>query len=128
MRALLDTHSLLWFLDGDERLSAPAREIIEDGQNDVLASIATLWEIAIKHSVGKLDLGRPFSELFPAELEATAISVLDLEVAHLSKVVALPFHHRDPFDRLMIVQAMVEQIPIVGNDPQFDAYGITRLW
>ena len=76
MRVLLDTHSLLWFLEGDERLSERARGIIEGGQNDVVTSIASLWETAIKHSLSKLDLGRPFAVLIPAQLEANSISVL----------------------------------------------------
>lgn len=128
MRALLDTHSLLWFLAGEERLTRQARETIEDGRNEVLASVATLWEIAIKRSLGKLDLERTFSDLFPAELELNAISILGVEVAHLAKLVEMPFHHRDPFDRLLIAQALVEDLPIVGVDPAFDAYGVRRIW
>jgi PIN domain nuclease of toxin-antitoxin system len=84
MRALLDTHALIWFLEGNPRLSASARELIEGGDNEVLVSIASLWEMSIKHSLGKLELGRPFSELIPQQLEANAIGVLGVEVPHLS--------------------------------------------
>lgn len=128
MRVLLDTHSLLWFLAGDDRLSTLARETIEDGQNDVLASIASLWEIAIKHSLGKLELMRPFPELFPAELHSNAITVLGAEVGHLARLAELPFLHRDPFDRLLIAQALVEDLPVVGVDSAFDPYGTRRIW
>lgn len=128
MRVLLDTHSLLWFLAGDERLSERAREMVEDGQNEVLTSIASLWEAAIKHSLGKLDLGRPFAELIPDQLEANSISVLSIEVPHVVRLIALPFHHRDPFDRLIIAQSLVEDLPLIGLDSDFDLYGVRRVW
>jgi PIN domain nuclease of toxin-antitoxin system len=128
MRALLDTHSLIWFLEGDERLSSPARELIEDGDNAILASIVSLWEIAIKHSMGKLELRRPFAELFPAELEQNAIEVLGVEFLDVARVVTLPFHHRDPFDRLLVAQALEKDLPVVGVDAVFDAYGVERIW
>jgi PIN domain nuclease of toxin-antitoxin system len=128
MRLLLDTHSLLWFLDGDKRLSERARIMIEDGQNDVLASIAGLWEAAIKHSLGKLDLGLPFEELIPDQLEANSIAVLGVEVPHIVRLIKLPLHHRDPFDRIMIAQSLVEDLPVIGMDTAFDLYGVKRLW
>ena len=119
---------MLWFLEGDERLSERARGIIEDGQNDVATSIASLWEAAIKHSLGKLDLGRPFADLIPAQLEVNSISVLGIEVPHIVRLIALPFHHRDAFDRLIIAQSLVEDIPLIGLDTDFDLYGVSRLW
>lgn len=128
MRVLLDTHTLLWFLGGDERLSPRAREIIEDGGNEALTSVASLWEIAIKHSLGRLELDRPFTELIPSQLEANAIGVLAMELRHVAAVATLPFHHRDPFDRLLVAQALVEDLPIIGRDEVFDSYGVKRIW
>lgn len=128
MRAILDTHGLLWFLEGDARLSGPARGIIEDGGNEMLVSVASLWEMAVKHSLGKLELGEPFGELIPAQLEANAFSVLNIGLPHVNEVASLPFHHRDPFDRMIIAQALVDGLPVIGVDPVFDAYGVDRIW
>lgn len=128
MRVLLDTHSLLWFIDGSARLSPTARMLIEDADNQPFLSMASLWEIAIKLSIGKLSLGQPFDMLIPEQMRLNGIELLQIEMAHVMAVAKLPFHHRDPFDRLLIAQAMVEQIPIVSGDPASDAYGIKRLW
>ncbi len=99
MRLLLDTHSFLWFIDGDARLGPAARAAIEDESNEVLLRTASLWEMAIKVSLGKLGLDRPFDELIPEQIESLGIAILSIELSHLSRVVTLPFHHRDPFDR-----------------------------
>jgi PIN domain nuclease of toxin-antitoxin system len=128
MRLLLDTHTLLWFIDGSTRLSPRARALIEDEANDIYLSVVSLWEIAIKISLGKLRLTQPFELLVPQQLGLNAITLLDISINHASHVITLPFHHRDPFDRLLIAQAQVEQMPIVGNDPAFDPYPITRMW
>lgn len=128
MKYLLDTHTLLWFLSGDKRLSAKARRLIENPNNVILLSIASIWEIAIKVSLGKLQLHKPFDELFPDELHFNDIKVLDITVESLIKLIAFPLHHRDPFDRLIIAQSVVEECPIIGVDPSFDAYGISRDW
>jgi PIN domain nuclease of toxin-antitoxin system len=128
LRLLLDTHSFLWFIAGSPRLSVPARGIIEASGNESFLSIASLWEMAIKASLGKLRLDRPFRELVPEQLRANGIGVLGMEVEHAATVVDLPFHHRDPFDRVLISQAIVERMPIVGADAAFDAYPVTRLW
>jgi PIN domain nuclease of toxin-antitoxin system len=128
MRALLDTHAFLWFLEGSDQLSSTAREIIEDGGNVVFVSVASLWEIAVKHSLGRLELGKPFEELIPEQLATNAIAVLQIEVSHLTQVTSLPFHHRDPFDRLIAAQALVEDLPVIGVDPAFDSYGVERIW
>lgn len=84
--------------------------------------------MSIKHSLGKLELGRPFSELIPQQLETNALSVLGVDVPHVVELVTLPFHHRDPFDRMIIAQARVESLPVVGDDAAFDAYGVRRIW
>jgi PIN domain nuclease of toxin-antitoxin system len=128
VRLLLDTHTLLWFLAGDSKLSGTARALVEDDGNDILVSVGTLWEIAIKVSLGKLGMSRPFEEVFPAQLDANEILVLPISTTHLQRVVSLPFHHRDPFDRLLAAQAMSEEVPLVSRDPAFDAYGLQRLW
>src|SRR5438874_676644 len=128
MKLLLDTHTFLWFIMGNPNLSAKARAAIESITNEKYVSVASVWEIAIKVSVGKLSLSAPFSSLIPEQLSANGFELLNLEVAHASALIRLPFHHRDPFDRLLIAQAMVEQMQIVSVDSAFDAYPISRLW
>jgi PIN domain nuclease of toxin-antitoxin system len=128
LRLLLDTHALLWFLAGDEKLSGVARALVEDDGNEVLVSAGSLWEIAIKLSLGKLGMSIPFEEAFPAQLDANEIRILPILPAHLQRVVSLPFHHRDPFDRLLAAQAIAESLPLVSRDAVFDTYGLRRLW
>ena len=128
MRLLLDTHSFLWFVGGSPQLSVDARTLIEDTTNDMFLSVGSLWEMAIKISLGKLHIAQPFDRFILQQLGLNSIELLDITVAHAAAVTSLPFHHRDPFDRLLIAQAQVEHMPIVGNDAAFDAYGITRLW
>jgi len=128
LRYLLDTHSLLWFLSGDAGLTEKARRIIENADHDILVSIASLWEIAIKHSLGKLKLSQPFEEIFPHQLEINTLSVLGVRLPHVIQVSSLPFHHRDPFDRLLIAQSLSEEIPILSGDDAFNDYGVERIW
>lgn len=128
MNILLNTHAFLWFIAGSDSLSEKARELIEDESNRVFLSVASLWEMAIKISLGKLTLSEPFETLIPKQLSLNGIEILDITVAHATQVVRLPFHHRDPFDRLLIAQALADEIPIISGDEAFDAYGITRLW
>jgi PIN domain nuclease of toxin-antitoxin system len=128
MKLLLDTHAFLWFVMGSANLSGNARAFIEDISNENLLSIASLWEMAIKVSLGKLTLSAPFDQLIPEQLNLNGIGLLHIEIDHVSLLATLPFHHRDPFDRLLIAQAISEKIPVVSIDSAFDAYGITRLW
>jgi PIN domain nuclease of toxin-antitoxin system len=128
LKILLDTHTFLWFITNDKNLSSLAREIIEDSDNDRLISIASIWEIAIKSSLGKLKLKEPFPKLIPAQLKMNLIELLHIKISHLSLVSTLPFHHRDPFDRLIIAQSLIEDLPIVSVDTQFDDYGVERIW
>lgn len=128
MRLLLDTHSFLWFINESPQISTSARTLIEDASNQPFLSVASLWEMAIKVSIGKLSLGQPFETLIPQQLSINGIALLRITISHTAVVARLPFHHRDPFDRLLIAQAMVEQMPIVSGDTAFDAYTITRLW
>lgn len=128
MKYLLDTNALLWFLAGDDRLSDTAQQLIDDTSNETFLSIVSLWEIAIKVRLGKLDLDRPFEQVFPERLHFNRIAILDITVDSLIKLTTLPFHHRDPFDRLIIAQGLVEGFPIISVDTKFDAYGVDREW
>ncbi len=130
MRLLLDTHSFLWFIAGNPRLSDTARSLIEAPANSVLLSVGSLWEMAIKVSLGKLTLGQPFPTLIPQQLDLNGIELLGITTDHAAAVAMLPFppDHRDPFDRLIVAQARVEQLPLVSRDEVLDAYGIMRLW
>ena len=128
MKYLLDTHTLLWFLKGDKKLSDKSRRLIDNPHNKKFLSIASLWEITIKVSLGKLVLDKPFEKLFPEQLHFNRIEILDITVDSLIKLTTLPFHHRDPFDRLIIAQSFVEGLPVIGVDTVFDAYGINREW
>jgi PIN domain nuclease of toxin-antitoxin system len=128
MILLLDTHAFLWFIGGSSSLSQKARQLIEDESNLVYLSAASLWEMAIKVSLGKLTLDEPFGTIIPEQIALNGIEILDISIAHTAQVAKLPFCHRDPFDRLLIAQALEEQIPIIGRDETFDDYGITRLW
>lgn len=127
MRLLLDTHSFLWFVGGDSQLSTLAQREIADVNNGRYLSIASAWEIAIKANLQKLQLSAPFP-IFMNQVERNAIDLLPVTLEHLNIVANLPLHHRDPFDRLLIAQALTEGLPIVSADSLFDAYPITRLW
>ncbi len=128
MKFLLDTHTFLWFIEDSPKLSATARRLIEEPSNERLFSIASVWEIAIKINVGRLNLSQPFEILIPQQLSLNSIDLLGIEIAHTAAITSLPLYHRDPFDRLLIAQAMVEQIPLVSVDTAFDAYPVTKLW
>jgi len=125
---LLDTHAFLWFIGGNASLSKKARALIEDETNRVFLSTASLWEIAIKISLGKLVLSEPFEVLIPEQLSSNGIELLDISIFHASRIIDLPFHHRDPFDRLLVVQAQVEGLALISKDESFDTYAISRLW
>lgn len=128
MRALIDTSVFLWTISGGEKLSENARRCIADLDNDLFLSIASLWEIAIKTSIGKLELLLPFNQLIPDQLEQNEISVLPIEFNHLSQIIDLPFHHRDPFDRLIIAQSPAEQMPVIAKDSAFSQYPAQLIW
>jgi PIN domain nuclease of toxin-antitoxin system len=128
MRLLLDTHTFLWFLSDDAQLSDPARKLIEDGANEILLSMASLWEMAIKISLGKLTIDGPFDTFIPEQLAINSIGLLGITLAHTVAITTLPFHHRDPFDRLLAAQSMADSVPIVSRDTVLDAYGVVRMW
>jgi PIN domain nuclease of toxin-antitoxin system len=128
MRLLLDTHSFLWFIEGSTQLPRSARTLIEDTTNEAFLSVASLWEMAIKVSIGKLSVGQPFEAVILQQLTLNRITLLGITVSHAAALAVLTLHHRDPFDRMLAAQARVEQLSLVSGDPAFDAYGVTRLW
>lgn len=128
MNLLLDTHSFIWFVEDNPSLSSQARTLIEESSNNVFLSITSVWEMAIKVSLGKLDLSQPFDLFIPNQLLLNDITLLDITLSHTLRVATLSFHHRDPFDRLLIAQSLVEAMPLISIDSVFDAYGVNRLW
>lgn len=128
MKLLLDTHALLWMSLDDSQLSEKAREWIADLDNELWLSPASYWEIAIKISLGKYQLTEPLDVFVDREVTDNDMSVLPIRTQHAQTVASLPFHHKDPFDRLLIAQALAEQMTIVSKDDKFDAYGVERLW
>jgi PIN domain nuclease of toxin-antitoxin system len=124
---LLDTHAFLWWIADDPRLSTRARTAITEA-GLVLVSVASCWEIAIKVSLGKLRLSQPVDRFLAEHLGANQFTLLPIELDHAASVATLPFHHRDPFDRLLAAQALYEPLPIVSADPIFKKYTIKRIW
>lgn len=129
MKLLLDTHTFLWFVTNDPKLSDSARVVLEEGENTLYVSIATIWEIAIKNGLGKLPLAQPIEIFIPTQLTSNRIDILPVTQEHAFLAGRLPLHHRDPFDRMLIAQSLSEKIPLVSGDSTFDAYAdLTRLW
>jgi PIN domain nuclease of toxin-antitoxin system len=128
MRILLDTHVLIWLVEGDKNLSTVARSAIEDEDNSLYLSIASLWEITIKLSLGKLDLQLSVDEMVESFLIPGGIEILQIETSHLSILRDLPLQHRDPFDRLIIAQAQAEKMTLISADGVFDLYGVDLRW
>jgi PIN domain nuclease of toxin-antitoxin system len=128
MQLLLDTHSYLWFIAKDPRLSTTARQLIADPANIRIFSLAGAWEMAIKVGLGKLTLQHPLADMLRQQAEINKIALMKVTVQHIIHLAGLPPHHRDPFDRMMAAQALFEQLPIVSADAIFDSYGVTRLW
>ena len=128
MRILLDTHSFLWFSTDNERLSATVKNLIEDPGNEIFLSVVVGWEIAIKASLDKLSLAQPVDVILNRALQSSRWNLLGIEVRHLGILSTLPFHHRDPFDRLLVAQSMVDDLPLVSNDVRLDDYGVGRQW
>jgi PIN domain nuclease of toxin-antitoxin system len=128
MNLLLETCALLWFLSDDPQLSANAKTAIQDPANVRWLSPMSLLEIALKVRIGKLTLSAPFGLLFPAQLAANCIQLLPLEPRHIEPLTTLPFHHNDPFDRLIAATSLVETLRLVSPDAILDAYGVARLW
>jgi PIN domain nuclease of toxin-antitoxin system len=128
MNYLLDTHSFLWFIIDDKALTTKAKTLIEDPNNVIFLSIASIWEMAIKTSLGKLSIPQPFTVFIDSQMNTNNFSLLSIKPDHTGIIATLPFHHRDPFDRLLIAQALDEKMPLVSNERLFDLYGIQREW
>jgi PIN domain nuclease of toxin-antitoxin system len=127
MKLLLDTHAFLWFVAGDDRLSTKARRAMEDDEAELHVSAASVWEMAMKASLGKLTLSMSVDD-YMAEKLAAGFRVLSIRSSHAAAVETMAFHHRDPFDRLLAAQAIEEKMPLVTSDPIFHDYGVSVVW
>jgi PIN domain nuclease of toxin-antitoxin system len=127
MKLLVDTHAFLWFLAGDEQLSARARGAMEDLANEWWLSAASVWEMSIKCSLGRLTLPAPVDEYVGRKVQQ-GLRVLAIDWTHAAAVQRIPFHHRDPFDRLIVCQAVCERLAVVTRDTVFSKYGVPILW
>lgn len=125
---MVHTHTFLWFITGDARLSRVAEQLLEDEQCDLLLSIASVWEIAIKVGLGRLPLPYPIREFLPQQIAENELTLLPIRMNHALEVVGLPMHHRDPFDRMLVAQALSEDVPILSADGSLDPYGVHRVW
>jgi PIN domain nuclease of toxin-antitoxin system len=128
MRVLLDTHAFLWWIGGDRRLPARARKLIADGRNELFFSAASGWEIAVKASLGRIQLPAPMDRFLSEQLNLNGIAALPILMSHALGVHGLPFLHRDPFDRMLVVQAQMEKLGILTRDPQISQYDVETLW
>ena len=128
MRRLLDTHALVWYTHAEPKLPAARRTDIQDATNEVCVSPASYWEIAIKVHLGKWKLNHPCPAFMNLVFNVYQFRMLPILPEHTARLIGLPDHHRDPFDRLMIVQSLAEGLTIVGADPVFDQYGVPRIW
>jgi len=128
LKILLDTHTFLWAITDDRRLSEPARKAFSAANNDVLLSVASIWEILVKSETGRLPFPRPIGAYLRAQLSKTAITVLPILLSHVLALEQLPSHHRDPFDRIILAQAIAEKLPVVSADAKFRSYPVEILW
>ncbi len=128
MTFLLDAHSLIWYTAGNDLLTPAAVSLIDARPQECAVSIATVWEIGIKHSIGKLQLGMPFAEFLDAAIADNGFALYPISPAHVVAVSRLPFHHRDPFDRMLVAQSQADGLQIISRDAQLDAYGVKRIW
>ena len=128
MRMLIDTHVFLWWVEGDHALPAKASAVIADPENECLISHASAWEMSIKASLGKLKLALPVRRYVDEHVMANGFRYLEIGMPHIARVEKLPAHHGDPFDRLLIAQALEEKLPVVTADLIFRKYGVKRIW
>jgi PIN domain nuclease of toxin-antitoxin system len=125
---LLDTHAFLWFILDDPQLSTHSDRVISDRTNTIAISPASYWEIAIKISIGKYSLPEPYDTFIEREISTNDFCILPILTQHTNTLISLPFHHKDPFDRLLIAQAITKNIPIISNDSMLDKYPVHRIW
>jgi PIN domain nuclease of toxin-antitoxin system len=128
VKLLLDTHAFLWFTLDDPRLSGQAQDLMREQSNELVLSVASCWEIAIKLSIGKYEIPGDFESFMLEQIETNQLVFQPITIPHLAVMKSLPFFHRDPFDRLLIAQALAEAVPILSVDKEFDAYGVRRIW
>jgi PIN domain nuclease of toxin-antitoxin system len=128
LRVLLDTHVFLWWVKDDSRLSSRVRDIVSDGDNEVMFSAASGWEIAIKAGLGHLSVEDGLERFVADSLEENALRVLPIHLRHMLRMYDLPDHHRDPFDRLLVAQAQVEEVPLLTADPEIGRYPVQVIW
>lgn len=128
MKYLLDTHTLLWITTDDPKLSTQVRALYLNAENEIFFSLASIWELAIKSSLSKITFKSNLEEFIEEHVKGNRIDVLKIELSHVLRIESLPFHHRDPFDRLLIAQAIEDNLAILGNDNIFDKYRVKRIW
>ncbi len=128
MKLLLDTHAFLWWVAASDELSRKARSTVGSARNECFVSVASGWEIAIKVSLGKLRIDGALDRFLPEQLAASGFQALAIDLKHTARVATLPFHHRDPFDRLLVAQALEEDLTMVTADPVVVKYGVKRVW
>lgn len=128
MRALLDTHAFIWWATDDPLLTDTVREIISNPENEIFLSAVSTWEMAIKIAIGKMTLALPLEEFVSSQLTQCRFAPLRVTYDHTYRVSSLPHHHRDPFDRLLIAQAITENLVLLSADAQFTPYGVAILW
>jgi PIN domain nuclease of toxin-antitoxin system len=128
VRALLDTHAFVWHIQAAAEESSVCRNLIDDRQNELLISIATFWELAIKASIHRAVVEGPVHTFIQAAALHYGVKLLPIELQHVGIVQSLPLHYRDPFDRMLVAQALAEGVPIMSRDAQLDAYGVERIW
>lgn len=128
MRYLLDAHTFMWWDGNSEKLSSTVFEIISDDENVIYLSVVSVWEIAIKKQLGKLPIRSDLATIIIEQQAENGFQILPIELAHTLKITELPLHHKDPFDRLLIAQSVVENIPILGKDAVFQKYDVEVIW
>ncbi len=128
MKLLLDTHAFLWWVGASQELSRKARSAVGSARNECFVSVASAWELAIKVSLGKLRIEGALDRFVPEQLAVNGFQALTIDLRHTARVASLPFHHRDPFDRLLVAQALEDELSVVSADPVFAKYGVKRIW
>jgi len=128
VKLLLDTHAFLWWVGSSQELSRKARTAIASARNECFVSVASGWEIAIKVSLGKLRIEGALDRFVPEQIAVNGFQALAIDLKHTARVATLPFHHRDPFDRLLVVQAQLERLALVTHDAAFRAYEVDVRW
>lgn len=127
MNILLDTNAFIWFSEDDKKLSDKGRVMIEEENNIIFVSVATFWEIAIKKSIGKLEMTLPINELYRKAID-NGFEILSILFEHIQQIETLPYYHKDPFDRIIISQSIVEDMTVVTSDDIFRKYNVKRVW